>query len=199
MTKRPLGCIALLLACAASASVFAVMYTRPKSREVLVDMRNLVVDRSVFPQGWELEFGPSHPPPGKHLKDEIESVYVQFSTSSSDALATHAVLRYQNDLQAIVSFYMSGEFVERDSVVTSWAVPEGWSYRSSTADRFKLACAELHVLSRFSNCTAVAQYDEYISVFRAHVPSESMTLQDLENILVTIDGRMADCLGEGEE
>jgi len=190
MKKRALGCIGLLFACVALMFSCAVIYGQPKTRAQPVDIYDLMVDVSAFPQGWDVEFGPSHPPPGKHLRGEDEGLYVQFDARGFDAGAMHVVCRYKNDLQATGSFYVDNEFPKRDSVVTPWAVPEEWSYTSPVADRFKFACAELETLRRFRNCTAVAQYDEYISIFSTNVSPEYMTLEDLERVLRAIDERM---------
>jgi hypothetical protein len=200
--KRSWSCATLLCAWPALAcfcSVIYATYTWPVARKAAPDMKHLVVDVSAFPQGWKVEFGPSHPPPGKQLEDEIEGVYVQFVADDSGATATHAVLKYQNGLQAAVSFFTSDEFRNRDSMVGPWAVPQDWSYTSLTADRFRFGCAEIEVLGRSSICHAVAQYDEYVSVFRIRVSSESMPLEDLERILRAIDERMARQLEEGEQ
>lgn len=199
MKKRALGCIGLLFACVALMFFYIVIYGRQKTRAQPVDMYDLMVDVSAFPQGWDVEFGPSHPPPGKHIRGESEGLYVQFDARGFDAGAMHLVCRYKNDLQATVSFYVDNEFPKGDWVVTPWAVPEEWSYESPIADRFEFACAELETLRRFRNCTAVAQYDEYISVFRTHVSPEYMTLEDVERVLRAIDERMALYLAEDSE
>ena len=191
MKKRALGCVGLLFACVALTFFYVAIYGRPKTRTPPVDMYNLMVDILAFPKGWDVEFGPSHPPPGKHLRGETEGLYLQFDARGSDAGAMHVVCRYKNDLQATVSFYVDNEFPKTDSVVTPWALPEEWSYESLTADRFKFACAELDILGRFQSCTAVAQYGEYISIFSTHVSPEYMALEDLERILKAIDESMA--------
>ena len=199
MKKCALGCVGLIFACVALMFFHVVVYSRPKTRAQPVNMYDLMIDVSAFPQGWDVEFGPSHPPPGKHIRGESEGLYVQFDVRGFDAGAMHVVCRYKNDLQATVSFYVDNEFPKRESVVTPWAVPEEWSYESPVADRFKFACAELELLSRFRSCKAVAQYGEYISVFRTHVSPEYMTLEDLERVLKAIDERMALYLAEDGE
>lgn len=199
MKKRTLGCIGLLFACVVLMFFYVAIYGQLKTRAQPVDMYDLMVDISTFPQGWEVEFGPSHPPPRKHLRGETEGLYLQFDARGFDAGAMHVVCRYKNDVQATVSFYVDNEFPKRDTVITPWAVPEEWSYESPIADRFKFACAELVILDRFQSCKAVAQYDEYISVFRTHVSPEYMTLEDVERILKAIDERMALYLAEDGE
>jgi len=197
MKKRTLGCIGLLLACLVLTFFSIAIYGRQKTRAQPVDMYDLMVDVSTFPQGWYIESGPSHPPQGKYLRGETESLFLQFI--GLEGGATHVVCRYNNDLQATVSFYVDNEFLKREAVVTPWSIPHGWSYESQVADRFKFACAELVILSRFRNCTAVAQYDEYVSVFSTRMSPEYMTLEDLESILDAIDERMALYLAEDGE
>lgn len=195
MKKRTLGCAGLLFACLVLTFFSVAIYGRQKTRAQPVDMYDLMVDVSTFPQGWYIGSGPSHPPQGKHLRGETESLFLQFIGLCGRAM--HVVCRYHNDLQATVSFHVENEFPKREAVLTPWAIPHGWSYESQVADRFKFACTELAILSRFEDCTAVAQYDEYISVFSAHMSPEYMTLEDLESILQAIDQRMALYLAEG--
>ncbi len=198
MKKWPLGCLALVLAAVILACFCGAAYTWPKPRATPVDLQGLLMDTSAFPPGWRLQFGPANPPPGKHLKDELEALYVQFVATDSSLGATHAVLRYRNSVQAAVSFWTTDEFSKESQLLTAWTVPKGWTYTSATADRFRFACAEFQGLDRFVSCHAVAQYEEYISVFHIRMSPGHMTPDDLAVILRAIDERMAHELGRAE-
>ena len=112
--------------------------------------------------------------------------------------AYHDVFRYRNEVDAAIVFH--GDFAGREfpewDMITPWAEPEEWSYESPVADRFKFGCGEMDILGRFWRCKAVAQYDEYISVFGTDLSLDYMTLADLQRILVALDERMALYLGE---
>ncbi len=161
-------------------------------------MRDLVLDVSPFPEGWAVQIGPYRPPRGKHLAGELEAVIVQFVRGSRPLVTGHVALRYRSDLQSGMAFYTTREFAIRDSNLTPWEVPEGWTYRSPRADRFRFACAELEILDRFVSCKAVAQYDEFVSVFQTHISPSYMTLDEVEPILRAIDERMKLYLEGGE-
>ena len=203
--KRALNCVGLLFACMVLATLCTVVSVWPKTRTRPVDMHDLMVDVSVFPQGWYVFFGPVTIPE-RARRGERESLYVVFYPEGFESGidgAHHEVYRYRNETDAAIAFYsdfLGNEFPNlRDAMITPWAVPEEWSYESSTADRFKFACAELDILRRFRDCTAVAQYEEYISVFSTDVSPEYMTLEDLGGILKAIDERMALYLAEDGE
>jgi hypothetical protein len=51
----------------------------------------------------------------------------------------------------------------------------------------------------YRSCQAVAQYAEYISFLNSYVGPQSITLGDLERVLIAIDERMALYLGEDTE
>lgn len=203
MKKRPsgcaLGCGVLLLTCMALTLFYFTIWGKPKKRAQPVNMYDLVVDVSAFPQGryWHQVSGPLPPPERKRLRDEDKGLYATFGWGAYE-MAQHEVLYYKNELQATFSFYTLNEFPRFKEMVTPWAVPEGWTYRSPVADRFKFACCEIETeimrgrMRQISSCTAVAQYDEYISIFTTPVsPTAPMTLEDLERVLRAIDERMA--------
>ena len=193
-----LGCGVLVCACVALTAV------RPNTtRTQTVDMYDLMIDVSVFPEDWDVCVGPSPPP--DHIQSErgeLEFLYVGFCPEGFEGGiggAEHDVFRYAPGLDVALAYYLDfsrREFSNR-YMITPYATPGEWSYESPVADRFKFACAELEpfrVTRRTRTCTALAQYEEYISVFGAHM--SYMTLEDMERILVAIDERMALYLGE---
>lgn len=199
--KSALGCVGLLLACLLFCVLFRTVRTAIRvatARSQPVDLYDLVIDASVFPLEWYTCLGPVRPPQrarGDRLEHDM--LFAGFCPKGFDqgiGGAQHAVFDYGNELIAAMAFrwdFSRHEFSNR-STVSSWAVPEHWSYRSSVADRFKFACAEVQPFGAdrpVLSCTALAQYDEYISLFSAQL--SHMTLEDLERILIAIDERMA--------
>jgi hypothetical protein len=156
---------------------------------------DLLVDVSSFPAHCRVDFGPFPPPQGKPVRGELEGSILQFRCG--DVVASHFTGRYGSLLHAAASYYFHNEFSARERLVTPWAVPPGWKYQSLVASRSRVACGEYDMLGYpIQVCKAVAQYDEYISVFRTTMSRsrESMTLEDLESILIDIDSRMAERL-----
>ena len=154
-------------------------------------MRELMLDVSVFPPGWYTCVGPSRIP--ERERGESESWYMAFCPEGFDVdigAPHYELLGYRNKAEAGRSIPRHG-FLNRD-LVTPWEVPRTWSYESPLADHFKFACADVNILGViYRNCQAVAQYDEYISFLNGCVGPNSMTLGDLERILIDIDERMA--------
>lgn len=207
--KSGLGCVALLLACMLFCALFrslrAVIGVYTARREP-VDLYELVLDASVFPQSWYTCLGPVRPPErarGERL--ERDMLYAGFCPEGFDqgiGGAQHAVFEYGDELGAAMAFrwdFSRHEFSNRYTV-SPWAVPEQWSYRSSVADRFKFACAYVEPFGSdhaILSCNALAQYDQYVSYFQAQL--SHMTLDDLERVVVAIDERMAFHLKEDTE
>ncbi len=205
MNKAALGCagcmafscIALLLACA-GLMAWSALCESCAPRTPPLDMYDLMIDISVFPQQWELGIGPVPRPEHIHSeRGEMHLLFVIFCPEGSQHCsdgAQHALFKYRNEQAAARAF--DSDFAEREfsnsSMVTPWTIPDEWSYESPVADRFKFACGETEPfgsVSRVRICTGVAQYDEYISEFTATM--SHMTLEDLERILSAIDERMA--------
>jgi hypothetical protein len=204
--KTALGCVVLLVACLLLCVVFRTLRTAigvATARRQPVDIYDLVIDASVFPPSWYTCLGPLRPPErarGDRLEQDM--LYAGFCPVGFDqgiGGAQHAVFDYGDELGGAIAFrwdFSRHEFSNRYTV-SPFAVPEQWSYRSPVADRFKFACAEVEPFGEdrpVLSCEALAQYDEYISLFSAQL--SHMTLEDLERILVAIDERMALYLGE---
>lgn len=197
-----LGCGILLFACVVpTACVW--LYGEPKERIQPVDMVELLVEPSSFPAGWELSYSDRDPYPipekalfeDYYAKEGFSRVLVPQGVESpiGTTSARHRVFRYRNEWQAAEAFFLDHPAAfYASSRLTPWREPEGWSYRSSVADRFRFACADFEGFRRHeTRCTAMAQYDEFVSVFSADMAPDVMTLEDVEHILKAIDERMA--------
>jgi len=207
LNRLSLVCTLLLLVPCLAGTTMCTPREPAKTRTRPVDMNDLMVGVSIFPDDWYRCVGPAHPPErarGEH--GEAEMLYVGYCPEGFEqgvGGAEHDVFRYRNEIEAASAFnsdFCKSEF-SNHHMVTSWAVPDVWSYDSPVADRFKFGCgqidwvyAEGHTLW---SCSAVGQYDEVISVFGAHM--SHMTLEDMERILIAIDDRMALHLGKGAQ
>jgi hypothetical protein len=196
-----LGSLGLLFACVSAMIVGAAISVWPKTRTPPVDTLDLMLDLSVFPNEWDLCLGPAPLP--KREQGERESLHVGFCPEDFEGIggSLHRVYRYRNEVDAAILFHLefSGGGFPKWHMTSPWIVPEELAYESSVADRFKFACGEVDALGRRGICQAVAQYDEYISVFIVHLSPDNMTLQDVERILVAIDEQMALHLGKEVE
>jgi hypothetical protein len=184
------------------ATVFTVLRMWPLSRVPVVDTHELLTDASVFGLGWYRAFD-AEPVP-KREYGERESLYVGFAHEGLQPYtlgASHTVYRYRNELDCAILYTLefSGKAFPDHIMMRGWGMPEEWSYQSAVADRFRFACGELDSVAPKWTCKAVAQYDEYISVFSTELSPDYMTLEDVERILVAIDERMALHLGKNVE
>ena len=74
-----------------------------------------------------------------------------------------------------------------------WERPEEIDYVSPIADNYEFACGKLY---RDYKCVLVATYDEYFVLFQAQVSKGGITLEMVEEMLIAMDQRMAECLQE---
>lgn len=174
----------------------------PLSRAPAVNTQQLLIDASAFPPGWYRAFDAGPIP--KREYGERESLYVGFAHEGLQPYtlgASHTLYRYRNELDAAIVYTLlfSGKGFPDHIMITGWVIPEEWLYQSAVADRFRFACGELDSVAPKWTCKAVAQYDEYISVFSTELSPDYMTHEDLERILVTIDERMGLHLGKEME
>ena len=188
-----LGSLGLLFACVSAMIVGTVVSVWPRGRTPPVDMDDLILDVSVLSESWDVCVGPAPLP--KRERGERESLYVGFCPDGFEGIggSLHEVYRYRNEVDAAILFHLefSGRGFPERQMMSPWTVPAEWSYGSSAADRFKFACGEVDLPGLHWKCKAVAQYDEYVSVFITHLSHDNMTLEDVERILVAIDERMA--------
>jgi hypothetical protein len=167
------------------------------------EIAELLLDAQVFPAGWHVSQGPRQYGEDRAGKDNR---YIEFSSRNATKHSMHMIFQYQDDSAASYWYaeYLPAEF--RSALrLTPWETPIDLQYQSHVADQFRFACADFQYadadgnLNRYTRCTAMAQYDEYVSVFFTYISLESMTYSDLERILKAIDERMAHYLGkEGE-
>ena len=184
----------VLLTCGALATTVTLLRVWPVSRAPAVDTRALLIDASAFPLGWYACFDAERVPEREY--GERESLHVGFAHAGLEPYtvgASHTVYRYRNELDATILYTLefSGRGFPKWNMITPWTVPEEWSYHSTAADRFTFACGEFDFLGPKWTCKTVAQYDEYISVFRSELSPDYMTLEQLERVLVAIDDRMS--------
>lgn len=169
-----------------------------------MDMRELFVDPSAFPTRWAID-KELYPIPEMALVEDYhaEEGYLRVLIPEGfkpqdDLWASHMILRYHNRWEAAVAFSLNwpGAFYAYfPDAVSEWKEPEDWDYSSTVADRFRFACVHFKdARGHKTQCTAMAQYDEFISVFEIHLPPNVITLEDVKRILQIIDKRMANYL-----
>ncbi len=155
--------------------------------------RDLVIDSSVMPTGWYVSSQLQQAP---YKWGQEDSAFIQFDARAQyGGVAQHQVYQLFDASQAKgdFSWRMPGEYFS-SGVIGGWHAPSELPYHSPVADQFRLACAEVAVqvpTGRITLCGAMAQYDEYLSIFNAHIIPGYMSYEDLGRILKAIDERMA--------
>jgi hypothetical protein len=149
----------------------------------------LLVDISAFPVGWYVDIPP-------HVTDneigQLDDRWVTFSRRPLGPSATQEVYCYRREKEAAAEYtlQMHEQFFNAERL-TPWESPVQLPYVSRVAGQFRLACANFrdYPSGQFTLCVAMAQYNECLSIFGTQVSPEYMTFENLENVLVAIDGQ----------
>ena len=148
---------------------------------------SLLLDESVFPEGWEAG-EPYDPEDGIGL-----SACVHYSppADSPGGIALYAAYVARSAEEAADGYTTWADFWFWDTEGWGpWSAPVELQRESRIASQFRLACS-----SQFDDseqvCQAVGQYGRYMIRFHTFMNPETMTLDDLERILMVIDERMA--------
>lgn len=169
-------------------SLCYLIYTWPIQHPV--SLQDLLVDPDIFPAGWEVRLRGGQT--WEHIPDRavredywaLEGVMRTIKQKESHASVWHRVLRYQNQFQAAEAFIID---LPRGFPGASWYIPEGWNYRSLSADRFRFACTYVKARRQFL-CSAMAQYNEIISILWMYGDKLGPEqLQEIRHILNSID------------
>jgi len=130
-------------------------------------------------------------PPRSELDWGDENLVIQLQPPGHGdrGFAYHYVFKFRNAASAMYGhFWIQRQGHLFPSGQESRQIPAEWTYRSPIANDWQFACINY---GKTTWCTAMARYDEYISVFDTIMSPEYMTLNDLEKVLRAIDERMA--------
>lgn len=151
-------------------------------------LKNLLIDLSSFPSGWEV-YLPATPDP----ESTVDNLLITFRPVDSryNDLAQHGVYLFPDEPSAEQAWKSESRGFDAMRV-TSWKTPDTFPYKSKVADQFRFFCADFEVPDGGIRtlCLAVARYGRCVSIFSTW-PSNHMTWMDIERILQDIDCRMA--------
>lgn len=175
------------------------------ARSIRVPAEDLLIDDlSLFPTGWTVDLPPfSARDRLDILMDQgaIDFADVGFASPDDhlDFLGANQVIwNFESSVEAVWEFRR--RFRPPDS---SFSIEQlgGAAYHSEVADRFRLYCTlqeltlQIKGEERWTACTAIGQYGEYISQFTAVVGNEyNMSPADFERILRAIDEKISTSL-----
>jgi hypothetical protein len=196
----PIACLVPLTLCAALSAACVLVLALPGGGGHAVDPRLLLADVSWFPTGTRVWQGPEAIPLELDFQSESNSS-ISFLPPQAPVLASHNVFRFRNAAIAILMYRSITGVEYRDfDTLEGWNVPLQWDYKSAIADQFEFRCARSAALpspsppSPLVQCSAVARYGDFVSVFSSPVIPGAVSLSDVQNILQMIDARMAEYL-----
>lgn len=161
-------------------------------------IEDLLVDESVFPQGWQVGGDPYDPEDRMPAEQIALSFFPDMSRCPSSLVTGHDVYRFYGGARCADMGYRSKTptWFARWQGYDPWTAPAQLSYRSPVANRFRLGCCTRQG-SSVQICQATGQYEEYVVRFHTSIDPERpecMSFIDLKRILIAIDERMASYL-----
>lgn len=161
----------------------------------------LLIDESVFPEGWVAkEPDWEHPPraPWSGRTRMVEYIDRRFYTRSGGGAAASITIRQFDSPRAAAREYerrVDVTFRVRDEKWgTPWVAPDELSFESPAADKYRYACATEGYFPQI-NCAYVAQYGVYTLDFDVKLyDTKVITYADLLPVFQAIDERMMSTL-----
>lgn len=164
-----------------------------------------MIDKSAMPLGWESEEPIEYYPYDKEGADNLALIDFYYSDTPFLVRAGEDVYRFRNQYFANISYshLVNAYMTQRANDVTPWQTPIGLDFTSSTADRCRFACAENSFSpspefgSKARICLYLAQYDEFIIMFRITIEVDNnvfISIDEVKNIIEEIDAKMAQYL-----
>jgi hypothetical protein len=157
---------------------------KPTPIERNFSMEDLVIDASVFPEGWEVVSGPRFVE-WDHLSSTYGSWYVGYKVET-DAPRHTAGLHIYRYHDVSIAQRMYGEFISRQH--------RGASFPDDTCDGLQANQSQLTCVSYQThtqvNCNWTGRYDEYIVDYIAWLVPDRMSLSDVQEIICAIDAHV---------
>lgn len=195
-------CVMAWVACltAVSTCTGCQVGGRPTPRPQPVKPSDLLLGTQDLPEGWFSRTGVldnSH-----HYPLAEAALATTFDSVGQPGVANHLIMQYRDGLLAAKEFARerAAFFSLTYGETAPWEKPGALQYKSTIADQYDCACqteirgdgsGELATI-----CVAISRYDEFISVFSTWILDDNMTYSDFQQVLETIDARMARHLGK---
>lgn len=150
-------------------------------------VESLILDEKLLPEDRSVD--PIHSPAyGETDESASRNLYYK------NDVIYNLVIRRVSKKQAIYRFEHWVEIAfDVDENEGPWERPEEIDYVSPIADNYEFACGKSNI---DYVCTLVATYDEYFVLFLVEVSKQGITLEKVEEMLIAMDQRMAECLQE---
>lgn len=173
-------------------SACSVLGKVDKPIESSCPIEDLMIDKSLFREGWYQEGPPSER--AAVIRFGINRLSVGF-LSQRHGVVGHDVYEGRSFEETEKQYFKEVDswFAPREGW-TEWYIPREFSYQSAIADQYRFECYT-HNASGVETCKMMGQYNVYLTALHADM-SPIMTYYDLDRILRSIDNKMAACLAE---
>jgi hypothetical protein len=163
-----------------------------KPIEPTCPIEDLMIDKSLFQEGWYQEGPPSER--ATVIRFGINRLSVGF-LSQRHGVVGHDVHEGRSSEETEKQYFkeIDSWFAPREGW-TDWYIPREFNYQSAIADHYQFRCYT-HKASGVETCKMMGQYGVYLTGLYADM-SPIMTYYDLDRILQAIDSKMAKCLAE---
>ncbi len=159
--------------------------------------RDLLLPIEALPEHWELAVTPRPMGPNIGFGDEDDS-YASFKLKDDKfIISDHFLLHYPNARRAEAGYQKEygSEFNDSSIAVNQpWETPPELSYTSPYAEQFRVACTINNVAGPKQVCKVMGQYGRYVSIYYSIIREDTMTLEEFNSVVQTIDENLAQAL-----
>ena len=196
--KRKL--VLLLMIISWSPAVTSCLPSVPLAPERDFAIEYLLLDLSVFPEGWYVNRSAGPTPSGDGAILAEDSIEISYKANGPVLFtAMQEVYRFRSVEWAAQEYRDQLPILFNNNsaaMLTTWELPNELPYQSLAAAQSHFACGQSEITNQWG-CRFLGQYDEYLVIFSTFI-GEEMTYTDLDQILKAIDERMANYLAKGD-
>ena len=130
-------------------------------------------------------------------EDDREAMFTHPDDEAQLVFSSHMVLRFESSREAERWYKRNFPSWFNDNSIAvdePWQTPPELSYRSSVADQFRVACTINNIAGPTQVCKMMAQYEEYVTIFRSTIEADTLTLPEFDGLVRRIDEIMIEHL-----
>ncbi len=166
------------------------------------DSVNLILPIDAFSDNWEMVHAPKPMGDSIGFGDEDDS-YVSYKLLDDKYnLAKHLVMHFSSEREASKEYerLLRTRFND-NSIATDkpWTKPSEFTFNSSTASQFHVACTINNVAGQKQVCQMMGQYEEFVTIFHSIIRLDTMSLLEFNEIVHKIDDIMVTNLNNNED
>lgn len=178
--KRKHSCLYILLFIAILIIGYLFLFNSGVGSQPIIDIESLMIDAQTLPAGWKLKY--AEPIVGRDDWGERNLSKV-FVLDTEKGVCHQYLYKFNNIFEAMYAYY----FLKKELPIHKEQYVEYLIYKNDLANDWFLECGEIGAVG--ISCDVIGRYSDFISYFHIVVNKENFSPQELEEILIEIDGK----------